>query len=128
MVKQPRRHAGGYTRIYVPGHPAANSDGYALEHRLVLHEAGISVPKGWHVHHLDGDKTNNALDNLAVLSESAHHRLHAWGAGVATNQYGTFPVQEHGPSAYTRGCRCDVCRAANTQRCLEYRARRKERT
>jgi rubrerythrin len=35
------------------------------------------VAKGFHVHHLDGDRRNNDLDNLIALSHSDHIRLHA---------------------------------------------------
>ncbi len=31
------------------------------------------------------------------------------------------PKSEHGPSAYNRGCRCEVCRAANADRQRRYR-------
>lgn len=38
---------------------------------------GIRVMKpGYVVHHIDGNKKNNSLDNLAVLSRSEHTRLH----------------------------------------------------
>ena len=36
-------------------------------------------------------------------------------------------TEQHGYNAYRRGCRCDICRAANTERCAEYRAKRLER-
>lgn len=87
-----RLHPSGYVRLFMPEHVLANADGYVLEHRLVLYNAGIVVPEGWHTHHLDGDKTNNAVDNLAVMRASAHHRLHIQAAGAVTNQHGTFPV------------------------------------
>lgn len=87
------RMPSGYMRVYVPGHPTASRDGYALEHRYVLYEAGMRLPTGaWHVHHIDGDKANNAVDNLAVLTASAHHRLHARQSGFVENQYGVWPV------------------------------------
>ena len=31
----------------------------------------------FHVHHIDGDKLNNDINNLAVMTRSAHSRLHA---------------------------------------------------
>jgi hypothetical protein len=95
-----KRHTmpSGYIRVYVPGHPAANSDGYALEHRYVAHEAGWTIPAGSHVHHKNGIKDDNRLENLEVLKASEHHRQHIAAAGVVTNQYGTFPVL-HDPEA-----------------------------
>ncbi|HXH87410.1 MAG TPA: HNH endonuclease signature motif containing protein [Gaiellaceae bacterium] len=89
-----KRHVrpDGYVRVWVPGHPAANADGYAQEHRWMLHEAGIPVPDGWHVHHLNGDRADNRLDNLAVMSAAAHTREHLRAAGEVVNQYGSWPL------------------------------------
>jgi hypothetical protein len=83
----------GYVRVWCPGHPVAKRDGYALEHRRVLHDAGVAVPSGHHVHHLNEDKTDNRLENLAVLTASEHVRTHAEVTGVV-NQYGTWPLRE----------------------------------
>jgi endogenous inhibitor of DNA gyrase (YacG/DUF329 family) len=46
-------------------------------HRYVWeHEAG-PIPRGFQVHHIDRDKTNNSIDNLCLVSEVGHQRLHA---------------------------------------------------
>lgn len=36
-----------------------------------------SIPKKFHIHHRDGCKTNNNLDNLECLSHSEHMKVHA---------------------------------------------------
>lgn len=82
----------GYVRVYKPGHAIAGSDGYVLEHRFVLHEAGVEIPDGCHVHHRNGVKTDNRIENLEVMPASEHHRHHIREDGVVTNQYGTFPI------------------------------------
>jgi len=85
----------GYRRVWVgKDHPISNSDGNVLEHRLVLYEAGIIVREGFHVHHKNEDKLDNRLENLEVLPESEHHRLHVQQAGFVTNQYGVWPLRE----------------------------------
>lgn len=46
-------------------------------HRLVyLIEHGELPPKGWHIHHKDGNKRNNHPSNLEALSPEEHHRIH----------------------------------------------------
>jgi len=35
-----------------------------------------TIPKGYHIHHKDEDKSNNSIENLALLSPSAHVTLH----------------------------------------------------
>jgi len=91
-VKPKRRiNSVGYVDLWRPGHPLARKDGYLLEHRLVLHEAGVEIPKGAHVHHRNGDKTDNRIENLAVLSPRQHTNEHIPIGTLVTNQYGRFP-------------------------------------
>lgn len=46
-------------------------------HVYVWEKANGPVPKGFHVHHKDENKSNNSLENLEILTESEHHKLHA---------------------------------------------------
>lgn len=34
------------------------------------------IPKGFHVHHIDGDHSNNSLDNLMLIKGSDHQAYH----------------------------------------------------
>jgi hypothetical protein len=43
------------------------------------------------LHHRDGNKGNNRLDNLEVISRAAHSRLHAMQRRRRTD--GTFDVE-----------------------------------
>ena len=47
-------------------------------HRIVMAEAlGLTdLPKKFAVHHIDGDKKNNSLDNLAICTNAGHSVLH----------------------------------------------------
>ncbi len=47
-----------------------------LLHRLVWERANGPVPDGHDLHHLDHDKTNWRLDNLAVVERAAHQQYH----------------------------------------------------
>lgn len=35
-----------------------------------------SIPKGCHIHHRDGNKSNNSIENLELMSQSEHLKLH----------------------------------------------------
>jgi hypothetical protein len=60
----------GYIRVRKP-------DGTRdLEHRVVWETAYGPIPKGLHVHHLNGDRADNRLKNLALLNNDAHQYLH----------------------------------------------------
>lgn len=49
---------------------------------IVLSAAGMwdrgicKVPKGYSIHHKDGNRYNNDLSNLQLLTKTEHHRLH----------------------------------------------------
>ncbi len=68
--------ANGYIRLWRPGHRLAGNDGYVLEHRMVLHEEGAELPDGHHVHHRNGDRTDNRIENLVVVTPAEHGRFH----------------------------------------------------
>ena len=45
-------------------------------HICVWEAENGEVPKGYHVHHADHDKTNNEISNLVLLTASEHLKLH----------------------------------------------------
>ena len=47
------------------------------EHRWLLKDLGIDLT-GKVVHHIDGDKENNNPNNLEIMTQGEHTRLH-WG-------------------------------------------------
>lgn len=49
-------------------------------HRYIYEQAYGAIPKGFHVHHKDGDPNNNALENLECLSAAEHVHKHPYTA------------------------------------------------
>lgn len=67
---------GGYLRGSVNGERI-------LMHRYVWREHKGVIPKGFDIHHLDEDKTNNSVENLECLPKAEHSRKYSTGC----NQY-----------------------------------------
>ena len=59
------RDSKGYERVKI--------DGKTLYlHRLVWEDHFGEIPNDFHIHHIDGDKTNNEVSNLEMISAHEH--------------------------------------------------------
>lgn len=66
----------GYIEIYMPNHPFASRN-YIREHRLVIEkQLGRYLKPNEVVHHLDGQRNNNKLENLHLFQNAGKHRLY----------------------------------------------------
>ena len=72
-------NSSGYRFIYKPEHPKTDKDGYVLEHILVMEKAiGRYLEKDELIHHLDGNRANNSINNLCLMSHSSHSSWHMY--------------------------------------------------
>jgi hypothetical protein len=69
--------ARGYKMVSLPQHPRANNNSIFV-HRVVMeNHLGRLLRRGEVVHHRNGDKGDNRVENLELTDNSAHARHHA---------------------------------------------------
>jgi len=113
--------AKGYPRIYVGGHMIA-------VHRFVWEQAHGALPRGFVVHHQDGDVANYALDNLMLLKQSDHMRIHLgwirenglWVAKPCSRCGQVLPLERF---YVRRGVPTGFCKACHGQDTVAHRKR-----
>ena len=66
----------GYIRVLNPEHKYADNKGYVKEHKLVWYTHNGDIPDGYCVHHKNGNKKDNKIDNLVLMLISDHSKLH----------------------------------------------------
>ena len=67
----------GYVAVYVPDHPNANKDGYVMKHHLVMERyIGGDIPTGYVVHHKNGKRNDNRIENLELMTLGEHTSHH----------------------------------------------------
>jgi len=73
---------GEYTYARVPEHPKATALGYVLEHRIVVeNDLNRLLEDDEIIHHINGVRKDNRVENLQVLSQSEHMSLHSSSKG-----------------------------------------------
>lgn len=90
LWKGGRRHdSRGYIVKYAPGNIHADMNGFAKEHILVYEEFyKCSILEGIDVHHINGKKDDNRVDNLQLVRHTTHsnnHRDSITGRFMATS-------------------------------------------
>lgn len=68
----------GYSTIFSPKHPFCHPRGYVYEHRLVMEKyLGRYLKPEERIHHINGTKTDNNIENLKLFAdESKHQKFH----------------------------------------------------
>jgi len=65
----------GYIKVFEPNHPMAWDNGYVFEHRKIAYDAGKLEKREDEIHHINGNKTDNRIENLKAISKSKHTSL-----------------------------------------------------
>ncbi len=76
-VKKGHSTERGYAVIWNPTHPMARKNGYILEHRLIMAEHLGRMLEEWeHVHHINGNRLDNRIENLELVHRDEHPSKH----------------------------------------------------
>ena len=84
----------GYFFLYAEGHPHAQpTTGRVAEHRLVMEKKiGRYLTPDEEVHHINGIRDDNRIENLQLMDGGEHARLHAIGKYKIGNKFAKKPT------------------------------------
>ena len=93
----------GFEVLVIQGrkHLRINNKAFIGIHRYIYQKVNGVIPPRTHIHHIDGDPTNNDISNLKAVSSTEHGRLHAgwvmedgeWDSKPCPN-CGLLPIDE----------------------------------
>ncbi len=68
---------GDYNYVVVKNHPHRTKLNYVFEHRVVMENHLLRILESYEVvHHKNGNKKDNRIENLEVMTNKEHNRYH----------------------------------------------------
>jgi len=111
-------------------------------HRAVWEAYNGDIPEGYHVHHMDGDRSNNQIENLALVPGIEHIANHAreesrrengrkaiaiavqiapeWHRSEEGRKWHSEHVKQYWDNAPMQTYVCDFCGKEYQTRCVRY--------
>lgn len=81
----------GYVLINMPDHPNCNPNGYVREHRIVMEKyIGRYLDRKEVVHHINGIKNDNRIENLELFTSNSKHMKHEYNNGKLIGMNGPW--------------------------------------
>ena len=64
------------------------------EHRIVWESNFGTIPDGFQIHHKDGNKLNNNINNLELIKRGEHQKIHALENNLGKDRKGISPINK----------------------------------
>jgi hypothetical protein len=99
---------------YGKGYYMKTSTPHTFLHHDIWRSYGNDIPKGYELHHKDGDSRNDVIENYELLTKSQHTKLH-----YQTRVLRSFVCEQCNDSFYTKALWtrfCPVCALKRTNK------------
>jgi hypothetical protein len=112
-----RHKRPGETRAFVK---TAEPNTWVLRARLIWEQANSPIPRGMAIHHVNGDKLDDRLENLELVSKSAHIAAHrqefdaeriAKSTKARREQRWSTKSDTKRTGRHPKGCQCPIHRS-----------------